>query len=237
MIKIEFPITEKIRKYLKLEYLFNQYDFFIKQKHNQYISNVIFNIIFKLNANAARADIKVELINDLQRIANKYKHHDEEATKLKKRLEKINSFSSYSLNSNKMMQELKVRSESPIGINDIDFSKYKIWNELQNTRSRNMYYKNLSRELLAIKESIYFILRIIRKQTSKENLIANDMMAQIKLDPLIRFDLLTISLKTIVSYEASISANKYAININFTHPEDTKKIKKIIKFTASLHHL
>ena len=237
MIKIEFPITEKIRKYLKLEYLFNQYDFFIKQKHNKYISNVIFNIIFKLNANAARADIKVELINDLQRIANKYKHHDEEATKLKKRLEKINSFSSYSLNSNKMMQELKVRSESPIGINDIDFSKYKIWNELQNTRSRNMFYKNLSKDLLAIKESIYFILRIIRKQTSKENLIANDMMAQIKLDPLIRFDLLTISLKTIVSYEASISANKYAININFTHPEDTKKIKKIIKFTASLHHL
>ncbi len=237
MIKIEFPINEKFRKYLKLEYLFNQYDFFIKQKHSQYISNVIFNLIFKLNSNAARADIKVELINDLQRIANKYKPHDEEATKLKKRLEKINSFSSYSLNGNKMMQELKVRSESPIGINDIDFSKYKIWNELQNTRSRNMYYKNLSKDLLAIKEAIYFILRIIRKQTSKENLIANNMMAQIKLNPLIRFDLLTITLKTIVSYEASISANKYAININFAHPEDDKKTKKIIKFTSSLHHL
>ena len=136
-----------------------------------------------------------------------------------------------------MMQELKVRSESPIGINDIDFSKYKIWNELQNTRSRNMYYKNLSKDLLAIKEAIYFILRIIRKQTSKESLIANNMMAQIKLNPLIRFDLLTITLKTIVSYEASISANKYAININFAHPEDDKKTKKIIKFTASLHHL
>jgi cell division protein ZapD len=237
MIKIEFPINEKFRKYLKLEYLFNQYDFFIKQKHHQYISNVIFNIIFKLNSNAARADIKVELINDLQRILNKYKNQNEEATKLKKRLEKINSFSSYSLSSNKMMQELKVRSESPIGINDIDFSKYKIWNELQNTRSRNIYYKNLSKDLLIIKEAIYFILRIIRKQTSKENLIANDMMAQIKLNPLIRFDLLTISLKSSISYEASISANKYAININFTHPEDDKKIKKIIKFTASLHHL
>lgn len=68
MINIEFSLNEKFRKYLKLEYLFNQYDFFIKQKHNQYISNVIFSIIFKLNSNAARADVKVELINDLQRI-------------------------------------------------------------------------------------------------------------------------------------------------------------------------
>ena len=38
-------------------------------------------------------------------------------------------------------------------------------------------------------------------------------------------------------YEASISANKYAININFTHPDNETKIKKIIKFTVFLNHL
>src|SRR6056300_1953731 len=163
MIKIEFPITEKIRKYLKLEYLFNQYDFFIKQKHNQYISNVIFNIIFKLNTNAARADIKVELINDLQRIITKYKTHEDEASNLKKSLEKINSFSPFVLNNNKMIQELRVRSESPQGINNIDFSKYKIWTELQNTKSRNLFFKNLFNDLYIINESLSFILKILRK--------------------------------------------------------------------------
>ena len=124
MINIEFALNEKFRKYLKLEYLFNQYDFFIKQKHNQYISNVIFSIIFKLNSNAARADVKLELMNDLQRIENKYKNHHEEARILKKRLEKINSFSHYSLIGDKIMQELQLRADSPIGINDIDFPKY-----------------------------------------------------------------------------------------------------------------
>lgn len=89
MINYEFPINEKFRKYLKIEYLFKQYDFFIKQKHNQYISNVIFQLIFKLNVNAARADIKVELINDLQKIQTKYKKLSDDANKLKKGLKKI----------------------------------------------------------------------------------------------------------------------------------------------------
>lgn len=237
MINIEFALNEKFRKYLKLEYLFNQYDFFIKQKHNQYISNVIFSIIFKLNSNAARADVKVELMNDLQRIENKYKNHHEEARILKKRLEKINSFSHYSLIGDKIMQELQLRADSPIGINDIDFPKYKIWNELKDTRSKNIYFKNLTKDLLAIKESIYFILRILRKPVKKEDLIATNMMAQIKINPLDRYELMTISVKSRVMYEASISANKYAININFTHPDNETKIKKIIKFTVFLNHL
>ena len=93
MINIEFPINEKYRKYLKIEYLFNQYNFFIKQKHSDHISNILFQLLFKLNINAARADIKVELINDLQRISTKYKVHNDEASKFKKSLEKINSFS------------------------------------------------------------------------------------------------------------------------------------------------
>ena len=237
MINVEFPINEKYRKYLKIEYLFNQYHFFIKQKHSDHITNILFRILFKLNTNAARADIKVELINDLQRIITKYKTNTDEASKLKKSLEKINSFSPFSLNNNKMIQELRVRSESPQGINDVDFSKYKIWTELQNTKSRNLFFKVLFKDLFIINESLSFILKILRKHSTKENLIANNMVAQLKLDPSIKIDLLTINLKSNSIYEPSISANKYAININFTHPVDDKKIKRMIKFSVSLHSL
>ena len=237
MINVEFPINEKYRKYLKIEYLFNQYHFFIKQKHSDHLSNILFQLLFKLNTNAARADIKVELINDLQRIITKYKTHGDEASKFKKALEKINSFSPFGLSSNKMIQELRVRSESPQGINDIDFSKYKIWTELQNTKSRNLFFKDLFKDLYIIDESLSFILKILRKHSIKENLIANNMVAQLKLDPLVKFDLLTLNLKSNSIYEPSISANKYAININFSHPSDDKKTKRRINFYASLHSL
>ena len=237
MINIEFPINEKYRKYLKIEYLFNQYNFFIKQKHSDHISNILFQLLFKLNINAARADIKVELINDLQRISTKYKVHNDEASKFKRSLEKINSFSPFVLNNNKMIQELRVRSETPQGINDIDFSKYKIWTELQNTKSRNLFFKNLFEDLSTINESLSFILKILRKHTIKENLTANNMVAQLKLNPMVKFDLLTINLKSNSIYEPSISANKSAININFVHPIDEKKTKRLIKFSASLHNL
>ena len=237
MINVEFPINEKYRKYLKIEYLFNQYHFFIKQKHSDHVSNILFQTLLKLNSNAARSDIKVELINDLQRIITKYKTHVDEASKFKKGLEKINSFSPFGLTSNKMIQELRVRSESPQGINDIDFSKYKIWTELQNTKSRNLFFKDLFKDLYIIDESLSFILKILRKHSTKENLTANNMIAQLKLDPSIKFDLLTINLKSNSIYEPSISANKYAININFTHPVDDKKTKQMIKFSVSLHSL
>jgi len=237
MINVEFPINEKYRKYLKIEYLFNQYHFFIKQKHSDHLSNILFQLLFKLNTNAARADIKVELINDLQRIITKYKTHGDEASKFKKALEKINSFSPFGLSSNKMIQELRVRSESPQGINDIDFSKYKIWTELQNTKSRNLFFKDLFKDLYIIDESLSFILKTLRKHSIKENLIANNMVAQLKLDPLVKFDLLTLNLKSNSIYEPSISANKYAININFSHPVDDKKTKRRINFYASLHSL
>jgi len=236
MINVEFPINEKYRKYLKIEYLFNQYHFFIKQKHSDHITNILFQLLFKLNANASRADIKVELINDLQRIITKYKTHTDDASKLKKSLEKINSFSPFALN-NKMIQELRVRSETTHGINDIDFSKYKIWTELQNTKTRNLFFKGLFKDLFIINESVSFILQILRKHSLKESLTAKNMVAHLKLDPLVKYDLLTINLKSNSIYEPSISANKYAININFTHPVDDKKIKQMIKFSASLHSL
>ena len=217
--------------------MFNQYHFFIKQKHSDHLSNILFQLVFKLNTNAARADIKVELISDLQRIITKYKTHGDEASKFKKGLEKINSFSPFGLSSNKMIQELRVRSESPQGINDIDFSKYKIWTELQNTKSRNLFFKDLFKDLYIIDESLSFILKTLRKHSIKENLTANNMVAQLKLDPLVKFDLLTINLKSNSIYEPSISANKYAININFMHPVDDKKTKRMIKFSVSLHSL
>jgi cell division protein ZapD len=237
MINYEFPINEKFRKYLKIEYLFKQYDFFIKQKHNQYISNVIFQLIFKLNVNAARADIKVELINDLQKIQTKYKKLSDDANKLKKRLEKNNSFTPYSSSGNKMIQELKVRSESPTYINDIDFSKYKLWNETQDTRTKNLFFRGLTGHINPIKDSIYFILSVLRKDSHKENLTAINAVAQLKLNPSNRFDLLTIHLRDTSLYEPTISANKYAININLSKLDEEKSTRKTIKFSASLHSL
>ena len=90
MINVEFPINEKYRKYLKIEYLFNQYNFFIKQKHSDHINKYSFSTSYlNLIRNAARADIKVELINDLQRIITKYKTNMMKHQNSKKALKKL----------------------------------------------------------------------------------------------------------------------------------------------------
>jgi cell division protein ZapD len=237
MQQFEFPMNEKFRKYLKVEYLFKQYDFFIKQKHNQNVANVIFQLIFKLDSFAGRADIKVELINDLQRISSKHKKFKEEAIKYKKMLEKINSFASNDSIHNKMIQELKVRSQSPALINDIDFANYKIWSAQQTTRSKNQFFSQLMGDKHTIKESIYFVLNVLRKDLLKNNLISKNMRSQIKLNPNVKTDLIIISLRDSLPFEINITANKYTVNINFMDTIDPKKIKKTFTFSASTHHI
>lgn len=136
-----------------------------------------------------------------------------------------------------MIQELKVRSESPTYINDIDFSKYKLWNETQDTRTKNLFFRDLTGHINPIKDSIYFILSVLRKDSHKENLTAINAVAQLKLNPSNRFDLLTIHLRDTSLYEPTISANKYAININLSKLDEEKSTRKTIKFSASLHSL
>ena len=66
MIKYEFPLNERTRKLLRLEQLFNktQTALLSSNKYNEYI---IFERIFELMQTASRTDLKVELIQEVER--------------------------------------------------------------------------------------------------------------------------------------------------------------------------
>ena len=66
MIKYEFPLNERTRKLLRIEQLFNktQTALLSSNKYNEYN---IFERIFELMQTASRTDLKVELIQEVER--------------------------------------------------------------------------------------------------------------------------------------------------------------------------
>ena len=66
MIKYEFPLNERTRKLLRLEQLFNktQTALLSSNKYNEYN---IFERTFELMQTASRTDLKVELIQEVER--------------------------------------------------------------------------------------------------------------------------------------------------------------------------
>lgn len=66
MINYEFPLNEKIRKFLRIEELFQKMDMQIKTNH-KFHDYTMFEIIFNLMATASRSDLKVELIQELEK--------------------------------------------------------------------------------------------------------------------------------------------------------------------------
>ena len=66
MIKYEFPLNERTRKLLRLEQLFNktQIALLSSSKYNEYNT---FERIYELMQTASRTDLKVELIQEVER--------------------------------------------------------------------------------------------------------------------------------------------------------------------------
>ena len=66
MIKYEFPLNERVRKFLRIEEIFNKIDdqLRFRLKFDDY---VCFHLYFCTMASASRTDLKVELIQELEK--------------------------------------------------------------------------------------------------------------------------------------------------------------------------
>jgi len=61
MIKYEFPLNERVRKFLRIEEIFKRMDALISIKE-QYSDYSCFDTYFYIISTASRSDLKVELI-------------------------------------------------------------------------------------------------------------------------------------------------------------------------------
>jgi cell division protein ZapD len=223
MMRYEFPLNEKTRKFLRLEEIFLKADSQLASRM-QFISYNLFETLLNLMATASRSDLKIELIQEIERQRGKV---DKLAStkknilillqlkKLRNMLEKSSIKPGFYFGTDKFLQEIKARSDSPFGILSTDFPEMQLWLQKQTPESRRAYFKDKFLPFESIKLSINYLNDILRKSTiMNRHKITNDRY-EVKLDSTQKNDLVVVEILRSPGLIPTLSSNKYAININF----------------------
>jgi cell division protein ZapD len=241
MINYEFPLNEKIRRFLRIEEIFSKIDY--QQKNRQRFSEyILFELLFDLMSSASRSDLKVELLQTLNAVQIKLKNKrgsvkNNELTKklysAKKNLEKSTLQPGFYFGNDRLIQEIKARNDSPFGIVSTDFPELRYWLEIESKDIRKNYFYEKFSPFNPIKDAIKLTLTIIRDEAVFEKVETDEGLYQMKLNPLTKNDLITIQLSSGSKFFPHISSNKYAINMQFNNHKNIK-IDKTIKFKLAI---
>ena len=146
-------------------------------------------------------------------------------------LERSSIKSGFYFGSDKFLQELKARSDSPFGILSTDFPEMQFWLQTQTPESRKLFFREKFTSFLPIKKSIIYLNNILRKNVIMQAQATKQDRYEVKLDSSQKNDLVVVELLNTTALIPALSSNKYAININFNA---IKKLslpaKKSIKF-------
>ena len=222
MIKYEFPLNERIRKFLRIEEIFRKMEAQIKNKKD-FSAHSCFSTYFDILSCASRADIKVELIQEIEKQRLKLKSKIKtkknikiqvELDKIRTQLEKSKIMTGFNFGGDKFLHELKTRSNSPFGIVTTDFPEFQFWLETTSIQDRKNYFKNKLNEFKPINLAITILMNLLRTNVVTKLMETKTGEVQYKLTPLMKNDLVIITLPSVPKCFPNISSNKYAVNVH-----------------------
>jgi cell division protein ZapD len=227
----EEPVQEKIRKFIKIEFLLNKIYYF-KGKDNKSENYISLLALCELYEILSRSDIKSELIREIET----------QNTYLQK-IKEIPQADSSKLNSVLEKQSQLLKLIYSIEINYLDHLERDI---LFKTILKNSFTQLqpasidfwLSRDILNretqidlwleplifIKRSIDFILEVIRKSGRFEDRVAEKGFFMEKLDPKKNILLVRVTLTSDLYYYPQISVGKQRLTIMFMTKDDRNNL-------------
>ena len=244
MIKYEFPLNERIRKFLRIEEIFKKMDALIAIK-KQYCDYSCFDTYFHIIATASRSDLKVELIQEIEKQRLKFNSKIKtkknilfykELNKIRLQLEQSKIAIGFNFGADKFLHELRTRSTGPFGIVVTDFPDFQFWLETTSPIERKLYFKSKIKEFLPIRDAVQNLMQLLRNNVENKSMETKTGAIQCKLDPLFKNDLVVITLNESSKIFPSISSNKYAVNVHFKSNMAYTPLK-LIKFKLGVGSL
>ena len=236
MYKFELPINERTRRLISIENIFLRLNNQIKSMVN--FSEVgCFESYFNMRATASRADIKIEITQELEKLILKKRQLNKTKKNLdliknlshaKKNLDKVNLPQGNFFGSDKFLQEIKTSSMSQTGIVRSDLPQLQLWLQQLSPKNKQQYFLNEIDSYMPIFEAIKVYLNTLRDSVTIQTVESSDNgLVSYQLDPSFRHDLVQIQIPQKLNLYPNLTSNKYTINIQFASL--TKNIKSGIK--------
>ncbi|MBN8452641.1 cell division protein ZapD [Accumulibacter sp.] len=234
MITYEYPFNERIRTLLRLEDLFHKLSSFMQRDGSQE-HHVVLLTLFEILDVAGRADLKMDLIQELERQRQSLlafrNNPDISEDALSGALYEIENASAallgmagkigQHLRDNDWLMSIKSRASIPGGVCEFDLPSYHYWRHQPPDVRRDALLAWLQ-PLLPLRDALTIVLRLLRASGRSEHHVASGGAFQLMLggsNVQSTSQMVRISLKLHDPYIPEISANKYALNIRFTRPD------------------
>ena len=235
----EYPLNEKIRTFLRLESLFKQIAFHVRNE-SHWASQSALRALLDIQELLGRNDIKNEILKELDhQIASLERLQDNpdvDSEQLNHLLDKLrflvnglysnNQPIGHELRNNEFLNSLRQRLTIPGGTCDFDMPGYHYWlNQSPRHRARQILTWLEPYDLLH--QSLHQLLKHVRESNVPREEVAENGFFQKALDGNMPYQLLRISLASDTSLYPEISGNRQRISIRFMQQEtaDTKPVQ------------
>lgn len=231
-INYEQPLNERIRTFLRLEFLFEQIEHCLGRMTQSDMRMSISYLIDIVDL-VGRTDVKNEVIKELEKYGKNLESFQTrsgvDSDRLGSILEDIRSCLDQLIN-NKMLPGqtlrhdefisfIKQRNNIPGGTCSFDLPSYHHWlNQQKDLHDEQFNY--WMRDLIAFKDGIFLILHIIRNSTNPSQENADNGFFQKSLEPGSKCQMIRVLLTQDSPYYPEISGGKHRFTIRFMHRPD-----------------
>ena len=236
MILYEYPFNERIRTYLRLEHLFRRLGELVPRDHpldHHYALATIFEVMDV----AARADLKSDVMKDLEKqkgILNGYRGNpaiaesvlDEVVGDLDSCFNALNNQpgkAGQSLTDNEWLMSIRSRIGIPGGTCEFDLPAYYAWQQLD-AETRRTDLSRWTRTLGTLAESVHLLLKLLRDSGTAQKVMAVDGHFQQTLPQGRTFQLLRLRIDPALQLVPEISGNRLMVSVRLMRQEGSDRL-------------
>jgi cell division protein ZapD len=236
LITYEYPFNERIRTLLRLEDLYDKFAFFLQQEH-PYQHHVALSTIFEMLEVAGRADLKSDLLQELERQkqtligfkTNPNVVHErldavlQEVDRCSTALMGAQGKTGQNVRDNEWLMSIRGRTIIPGGACEFDLPSYYAWQQ----RTPQQRFDDISswfEPLMPLFDAISIVLRLLRESGRSMVTCAQSGSYQQMLQGKV-YQMLRLTIDEDLGAIPEISANKYMLWIRFTTQDGDMKPK------------
>ena len=236
MILYEYPFNERIRTYLRLEHLFHRLGELVVREHpidHHYAITTIFEVMDV----AARADLKTDVLKDLEKqkhILNGYRGNpaiaetvlDDVTSQLEACFLNLNSLpgkAGHTLTENDWLMSIRSRVGIPGGTCEFDLPSYYAWQHLA-PASRQQDLQRWAATLVPLAESIRLLLQMLRDSGAPQMVTAHEGVYQQNLPQGRAFQLVRLRIDPGLGLIPEISGNRLIVSVRLMRHESDDRL-------------
>ena len=228
MILYEHPFNERIRTYLRLEYLLGRFEHLLLRS-SEIDHHFALTTLFEIVDVGGRSDLKSDILKELERHKHQFNSYrgnpsvaesvlNELLSNIDKCLQGFNSQSariSNCVTDNDFLSSLRNRVAVPGGTCAFDLPSYHAWQQ-RDADIRRQDILKWSEPLKALHDSVSLLMRLLRESGSPQRVVANQGQFQQAL-PQGRFQMMRLFIDESLGLVPEISGNRMMVWVRLIH--------------------